>query len=1546
MKKNKAIPLLSIIVPVYGTEKFLRKCLDSLLVQTYPNIEIIVVDDCSPDNSAEIIQEYVSQYSNVHCVKNSENQGLYKARLRGYEVAQGEYICSVDSDDYVGIDYYHLMMNRALETDADIVVSKFIIHNIEKETFSYRTYGNYAIEGLDFTGEDIILNFYNTDCESSHYWLVWNKVYKKSLWDRSYTDLLKLDRHHIMLEDIVYGSVLMTNANRYISCDADSYYYVKHPEASTGISGGFNKLFKNLTDQSTAFNFIEEFFRSKGLFEKVEKGLICLREKQARVWDNMIKKYILSPEEKLRAESALKVIASDYQIEIPPDIDSFFYREFTPWNNQYETLKQTIVNPKFKYISFDMFDTLVLRPFLKPTDLFCLLDHLFDELVPQKTLVRFSEIRINAEKRAREIYGQQNRFEDITISEIYTTLVKEFNIQQSIADILLEKEKELEIRFCYTRQKVKELYDLAVLSGKNVICTTDVYLDRNTLISILNKNGYTQVKAIFISSEERLTKATGHLYKMVLERLKIDGNEMLHIGDNWTSDIVNAKKHGIESFFVPKTTDLFCNIITDSKGKKNKSSLYTAIRRNPTANFAKYNFSEGYFGFRCMLGMVANKMFDHPHLSYEPNTDFNRNPYYVGYFALGMHLFGIVEWLIKLCKKRNYETIHFVARDGFSAMKVYEIVSQYYPNAPKFNYFYMSRKSFLPLTIVTAQDLYYLPKHLTCIGKTPLEIIELLKPILNCDDLENMEGIYRKHHVVLNRPLESKEDYTTFAAALIALSYDHEKNLAYRERMRKHFSHILGENDVMFDIGYSGRAQAILSNLLGYGVHAAYVHYLNDQVLTYSDRFHFYVDCYYDYTPTIIGKIREVIQSDTIGSCIGYQVSEDAVFPVLEESNYTYHNRFVIERIHKGACDFAKDFMDTFSDYLPVMNYRDFDLGFAHEHYMHHPARGDMHMFSAFYFEDDVLQNKNYAKQRLTDIWWKDLKWNRLTNGGPAHYSKEVDIDFAPKWKKVLYYALFDRKTLKEKVKNRVRNKPMLYWFLKWGYGTVRSCYRGLARFCSIKEPQKLVSVITPPNVSQNIDKIGALGKILYSATSEYGILCCMIHKLIYNPDKSCVLMISEWRRNKKELVEASMIFDDVILFNDFSMRKISSGMDEKLKEVSERDYEKYAGDFLKILGDNLPFDPQLFDKIIVTNTTMPFSIYLEYKEIAYDAFEEGAGLYSDPTLLDESIKAQFPLVEQWLIKRYDSLNNGLYCKRWYVNYAAQTQAFDKSKTEDFTPIPLFAQLKPDEQDKILHVFNSNFYRGEQVEGNACLILTYPLVNRLGISFEEQQFIYACFADMFSENGEIIYLKLHPDDHLDYTTLGNHIRVLPTGTLSELISYETGAHFQRAVSAVSTAMNNLAHIPNKVYFDKGIVTHYQELIRYFVMGDFIRQFASKKAVVGIGTYDMMLKNVNPTENCSEDGTIYVVGSGAEKNDIMQIAERLKEEDMLLSLEEFEGSSRILISKQPQMGFYLCDLQDEFLYVRTSKKRTCPFYMKKYMPTLNVDLVAEEVKENI
>jgi len=116
---------VSIIIPVYNTEKYLKRCLDSVINQTLKDIEIICINDCSTDNSLKILKEYAKSDNRIKIIDFRENKGVAVARNEAMKIAKGEYIGFLDSDDYIDLDFYEKLYNKAKENNSDLVIGNW-----------------------------------------------------------------------------------------------------------------------------------------------------------------------------------------------------------------------------------------------------------------------------------------------------------------------------------------------------------------------------------------------------------------------------------------------------------------------------------------------------------------------------------------------------------------------------------------------------------------------------------------------------------------------------------------------------------------------------------------------------------------------------------------------------------------------------------------------------------------------------------------------------------------------------------------------------------------------------------------------------------------------------------------------------------------------------------------------------------------------------------------------------------------------------------------------------------------------------------------------------------------------------------------------------------------------------------------------------------------------------------------------------------------------------------------------------------------------------
>lgn len=381
---------ISVIVPLYNMEKLIERCLKSIINQTYENLEIIVVDDGSTDNSAKIAAEIAETDDRIRLISHEKNKGLFHARITGLDQATGDYIGLVDSDDYISDDYYRSLLYRAEEVGgADIVVGR-IVH---EDSNSYR-YVHNRYHTHDFgiiKGTDIAENYWNQTGACFIWHTVWNKLYSKKIWDKALPILKQQEKHLIMCEDFVFSSVLFNYAELLTSTEYGCYYYYQHTGASTSANGNIKKYEKNINDLITSFDFIESFINSEHYNIDAKERFVKWKTLYQYFWRGNIDNSGLSVKDKKKLYSVLKSF-SDYNISNIKD-SSYFYDNTVCYDNRYNDIIKKLNQEDIECVSFDIFDTAVVRPFYKPTDLFATLDDTYAQLCPHDHRI-FSDIRI------------------------------------------------------------------------------------------------------------------------------------------------------------------------------------------------------------------------------------------------------------------------------------------------------------------------------------------------------------------------------------------------------------------------------------------------------------------------------------------------------------------------------------------------------------------------------------------------------------------------------------------------------------------------------------------------------------------------------------------------------------------------------------------------------------------------------------------------------------------------------------------------------------------------------------------------------------------------------------------------------------------------------------------------------------------------------------------------------------------------------------------------------------------------------------------------
>ena len=174
--------LISIIVPIYNVENYLRQCLDSIMNQTYQNFECLLINDGSPDNSAEICREYVEKDARFRYFEK-ENGGLASARNLGIKYSKGKYISFIDSDDWVESDYLEVLHSKIKEYNTDFVISSYKKFDMDEDCFYLHIWDQDYYEKI-WTSQELLTQLPNLENYDGSYTVSWGKLFKRSLFDK------------------------------------------------------------------------------------------------------------------------------------------------------------------------------------------------------------------------------------------------------------------------------------------------------------------------------------------------------------------------------------------------------------------------------------------------------------------------------------------------------------------------------------------------------------------------------------------------------------------------------------------------------------------------------------------------------------------------------------------------------------------------------------------------------------------------------------------------------------------------------------------------------------------------------------------------------------------------------------------------------------------------------------------------------------------------------------------------------------------------------------------------------------------------------------------------------------------------------------------------------------------------------------------------------------------------------------------------------------------------------------------------------------------
>lgn len=1028
-------PLLSIIVPVYGTEEFLPKCLDSILESSYKNKEIIVVDDCSPGNIGEIMEHYLNTYENIKLVHHDTNKGLYLARISGIEHSTGEFIAFLDSDDHVSCDFYRRLINQAIVTQSDLVMGEYRLEYPDGKII-YQNLVHSRVMDIDLKEREIEQLLFDQEGADYSLWVVWNKIYHRSIWDKALPYLKKQTRHLIMCEDILYSSILFFFAEHMTNVHGDFIYYLKNGESSTGLSKPtFSKYERNIKDLIYVFDFISEFYEvqncSKDILDKLDCWLGLLRN----IWYRNVNESSLSDLDKKKLINILTDKHNKKLVYPSREKDDFYHLHYTYTNCNDEEAKLSIIDPAIDVVSFDIFDTLLVRPFFEPTDLFEILSNHVAEYLDLHDKIDFKQLRIDAERIARDKQWQKNSMvEDITLDDIYSSLAEISVISKIDLDWIKKKELELELELCQERNFAKQLFELALYCGKRVIITSDMYLPREQLEAMLTKLGYIGYERLYISCETQLTKSSGNLFKHIVGDLSVQPDRILHVGDTWHSDIENADKNGFKVLFLPKTVDLL---------KGWQSNIYSGeVFKNIFESSYRYrntHFYQRFIGLRCSLAVVANQLFDNPFIEYMPDSDFNADPRVIGYYALGMHMFAVAKWLHDEVKLNKYDSLNFMARDGYLPLKAFEILNRFQTVSCNTNYVGFSRNSILPFQLQKEEDLDKLISNFNIFTITPKEFLSKFSGFMKSPTYEAIE-LCNAYGFKPEQTFNSKEVWYKFVQFFKTNLWDEEKLYLHREKLKAPITNLFKGKSATFDVGYSCRVESALKRAYNLDITPYYIHINNDIANFRAQQAGLQFKTFFEHSPGVTGVLRELLLSGLEPSYSKIDIDDKGQL-VYEFKPYiiNYKEHYIINIIQTYALKFVEDMNTIFKDDIKFLYYQREDMSLVHEYLNHSPKYQDKMVFSMIEFEDDLTLGKMV---NMVQFWDNQLRDIYQSSSGVNNFSHSYIYWIKPLWKRAIYLYFLDRNFLKMKIKEKFKYRPLLLLVMTKSYKLLRSIYR------------------------------------------------------------------------------------------------------------------------------------------------------------------------------------------------------------------------------------------------------------------------------------------------------------------------------------------------------------------------------------------------------------------------------------------------------------------------------------------------------------------------
>lgn len=811
-------PIISVILPVYNHEKFVGQAIESVLSQTFSSLELIVINDGSTDNSDAVIRGFKDPRISYYC---QENRGSCYSHNKGLQLAKGEYISIINSDDV-----YH----------------KERLENLYREAIK---------DNLQFLITDIELIDQNSSniTDPSHWWIKWYN-YLKSIYlsSDSPAKALLAGNYTISTSNFFFHSSIIKEVGFF-----HPYRYILDYDFAFRVANRYPDKFKFLTDRKLLFyrlhgentilsnplaaNYETFYFLKKAIKDIFGNDIEISIDYLGKI-NRYILKEIFIKERSRTAHLINEIHRKNHEIELKlqeiQDLSEYSQRLWEEVNitrnslsykigrgitffptiirntilgrNIGSPLRVSVNNVKelaanlekfidfLDIISFDIFDTIFERDIDPPDKVKEVVSRYMSNSLRNNYGLEYSyldilKLRDSIELELRHKALVEGKDFECRYSDIIRGMVGKilgYYDENLISDII-RVEIDIEDEVLYIKEGMVKLLEWLKAKGKKIIAISDMYLEKEHILNLFQRKSIDYLfDNIYVSSEMCICKYSGNLFRHVMLQEKVTPNRMVHVGDNKISDYKVLARMGINAIY-----------LEDKSHLKKKYILKT------------YNWLAArniYWRGRHLLQLIR------------PPKNSKNFFYNYGFSFLGPVYSAFVYGVVEILKKYEIKYAYFVAREGALFLQIFNILAPYFYKKdplPVTEYVYLTRKStalpsaYKGLTHEKAIIALYNPKQ---------EGLESVIKVFGLRDKIAIEDIAKKYGFIdLKEPI-----YNWYDTRFINLLKDREfQNLIVkqateeREILRKYLEQIgffSASKVALVDIGWNATIQKFLQD--------------------------------------------------------------------------------------------------------------------------------------------------------------------------------------------------------------------------------------------------------------------------------------------------------------------------------------------------------------------------------------------------------------------------------------------------------------------------------------------------------------------------------------------------------------------------------------------------------------------------------------------------------------------------------------------------------------------------------------------------------------